>query len=452
MHFMIRIRKGLDLPIAGQPFQQVEPARGARSVALLGDDYVGMRPTMAVQEGDRVKLGDVVFTDKKTEGVRYNAPAAGRVAAINRGAKRALLSVVIDVEGDAEETFPAYERSRIAGLSRDDVVENLVRSGLWVAFRTRPFSRVPATNAVPHSLFVTAIDTNPLAADPALVIARDREAFETGLDIVGKLTEGKVFLCKAPGADVPAGTNPRVSVEEFAGPHPAGLAGTHIHFLDPVGPRKSVWHVGHQDVTAIGRLFTRGRIVPERIVALGGPGVQRPRLLETRLGASTMELTAGEISNGEGTHRVISGSVFSGRTAAGAVAYLGRFHTQISALPEDRSRHLIGYLAPGLEQHSVFPAFLSSWVNRRPLKFTTSTHGSPRGMVPIGTYEAVMPLDILATQLLRAILVGDVESAINLGCLELDEEDLALCTYACPSKYEYGPVLRHMLTIIEKEG
>lgn len=443
---MIRTKKGLDLPISGAPEQVIEPSRSIRSVAILGDDYPGMKPTMAVREGDRVKKGQVLFTDKKTEGVRYTAPAAGVVSAINRGAKRVLASVVIEVEGEDAESFGTFG----GDVPRQQLVDTLVASGLWTGIRTRPFSKVPPPDGAPHSLFVTAIDTNPLAADPAVVINARREDFALGLDLVAKLTDGTAFLCTAEGVDVPGGTASNITAETFSGPHPAGLPGTHIHFLDPVGPNKTVWYVGYQDVIAIGALARTGELANERVIALSGPGVVRPRLLSTVLGASTDELTAGEEDGAE--NRVISGSVFAGHTGYGPKAFLGRYHNQISVIPEGGEREFLGYLNPGFDSHSVFPIYLSNWLKRRNLKFTTTSNGSPRAMVPIGTYESVMPMDILATQLLRAILTQDLELAINLGCLELDEEDLALCTYACPGKYVYGPVLRDVLTLIEKEG
>jgi Na+-transporting NADH:ubiquinone oxidoreductase subunit A len=447
---MIRIRKGLTLPLAGAPAQQIDAASPVRHVGILGREYIGMRPTMEVTEGDQVRRGEVLFTDKKNEGVRFTAPASGRIVEVNRGQRRVLLSVVIEVDGDEQETFPSFDAGQLKTLSRDQVTEQLVQSGLWTALRTRPFSRIPQIGSVPNSLFVTAIDTNPVAADPRVAIGEQQESFAFGLDLLAKLTDGPVHVCTAPGANIPLGQEPRLLLQEFAGPHPAGLPGTHIHFLDPVGTRRKVWYIGYQDVIAVGKLFTTGRLWNERIVALGGPGARNPRLLRTVLGASTAELTAGELNDGE--QRVISGSVFSGRTAQGAEAYLGRYDNQISVLPEGREREMLGYLLSGGIKHSVFPVFPSRWVRQRPLRFTTSTNGSPRGMVPIGTYEAVMPLDILATPLLRALLVGDLDSAIKLGCLELDEDDIALCTYACPAKYEYGPVLRDVLTTIEKEG
>ncbi len=447
---MIKIKKGLDLPISGKPEQRVEDARAVRSVALLGDDYPGMKPTMLVQEGETVRRGQALFSDKKNEGVLYTAPVAGRISGIHRGAKRALQSVVIDVEGNAAESFPGVGAGGIASLTSERVTETLVASGLWTALRTRPFSRVPAIGTRPHSIFVTAMDTNPLAADPALIIGAAEEAFKAGLDALAKLTDGPVHVCHEAASSVPLGSDGRAQASAFAGIHPAGLPGTHIHFLDPVGPKKTVWYVGYQDVIAAGRLFLTGELDTSRIVALGGPGVERPRLLKTVLGANLTELTAGELDGRE--NRIISGSVFSGRTAESPVDFLGRYHVQVSVLPEDRERRLIGYLSPGTHRHSVFPIYLSKWLGEKGIQFTTSTNGSQRGMVPIGTYEAVMPLDILPTQLLRALLVGDLDTAVNLGALELDEDDVALCTYACPAKYEYGPVLRSVLDTIEKEG
>ncbi|WP_339510255.1 Na(+)-translocating NADH-quinone reductase subunit A [Pseudomonas sp. RL_15y_Pfl2_60] len=445
---MIKIKNGLDLPITGAPAQRIEAARPVRSVAVIGYDYHGMKPTMEVQVGDRVKLGQILFADKKTPGVVYTAPAAGVISAIHRGERRVLQSVVIDIEGDEQVTFAQYPASELAGLSHEKVRENLQQSGLWTALRTRPFSKVPAIDAVPNSIFVTAIDTHPLAADPAVVIAEYATDFESGLQVLS--TFAKVFLCKADGANVPGEQLQGVQAEAFAGPHPAGLAGTHIHFLDPVTATKNVWSIGYQDVIAIGKLFTTGQLWTDRVVSLAGPVVETPRLLRTRLGANLEELTAGELQPGE--NRVVSGSLLGGRTAQGAFAFLGRYHQQVSCLAEGNDREMLHYLRAGVNKHSVLNIFVSKLAAAKKFAFSTTTNGSPRAMVPVGNYEAVMPLDILPTQLLRYLIVGDTEMAQKLGCLELDEEDLALCTYVCAGKYEYGPILRDNLASIEKEG
>jgi Na+-transporting NADH:ubiquinone oxidoreductase subunit A len=445
---MFKISKGLDLPISGAPTQVIEMAAAVRTVAVIGPDYHGMKPTMLVKEGDRVKKGQVIFTDKKMEGVKYTAPASGTVTAINRGERRVFQSVVIRVEGDESETFAAYSGSELKSLERNKVVDNLVESGLWTAFRTRPFSKVPEIASAPSSIFVTAMDTNPLAASPEVVLADQAEAFADGLTVLVRLTAGKVFVCKALGTKIP--TTSDVTVEEFSGVHPAGLAGTHIHFLDPVSDKKTVWSINYQDVVAVGKLFVTGELSVERVISLAGPQVKNPRLVRTQVGASLEDLVAGELADGES--RVISGSVLSGRTASGPFSYLGRYHNQVSVLLEGRERQMMHYLRAGVEKHSVMNVFLSKLTGKKSFDMTTTTNGSDRTMYPVGSFERVMPLDILPTQLLRALVVNDTEQAQKLGALELDDEDLALCTYSCSGKFEYGPILRDCLTLIEKEG
>ncbi|MFT5720664.1 MAG: Na+-transporting NADH:ubiquinone oxidoreductase subunit A [Motiliproteus sp.] len=442
---MIRITKGLDLPIAGAPKQTIVNGPQVNSVAIIGSDYIGMKPTMSVREGDRVKLGQVIFSDKKTPGVKFTAPASGVVSAINRGQKRALQSVVIDVDGDEAVEFATYDAAKV---TREQVVENLVESGLWTALRTRPYSRVPSPESAPNSIFITAMDTNPLAADPVVIIAEHKQAFVAGQQILSKLVQGKLFVCKAAGAEVPAAAE--ATVQEFSGVHPAGNAGTHIHFLDPVGEHKTVWTIGYQDVIAVGKLFETGVLWTERVVALAGPQVPEPILIRTRLGANTDHLVAGLVRDAD--NRVISGSIFNGRTAEGTLAYLSRYAVQVSVLLEGRSRDFMGWGAAGAEKHSLLNIVTGKLNVGKLFSFTTTTNGSERAMVPVGQFEEVMPLDILPTQLLRALVVGDMDAAIALGALELEEEDLALCTYACTGKYEYGVILRDNLTNILKEG
>ena len=445
---MIKLKKGLDIPLAGSPKQEISAGNTINTVAVLGEEYIGMRPTMSVEVGDTVKKGQVLFEDKKTPGVKFTAPLAGTVKEINRGAKRVLQSVVIAAAGDDAVQFAKYSADQLAGVSREQIVQNLVDSGLWVALRTRPFSQTPAIDSTPRAIFVNAMDTNPLAADPAVVIAADSEAFTQGLTLLATLTDGKLYLCKKAGATVP--TISKAEVAEFDGPHPAGLVGTHIHLLDPVSAKKVVWHIGYQDVIAIGKLFTTGELHSERVIAVAGPAVKNPRLVKTVLGASTSELTAGELADGQ--NRIISGSVLAGATANGVHGYVGRYHTQLSVLAEGTEKEFLGWIAPGATKFSVTRAYLSHLNPKRLFNMTTTTNGSARAMVPIGNYERVMPLDILPTLLLRDMVSGDTDGAISLGCLELDEEDLALCTFVCPGKYDYGTILRSCLTTIQKEG
>lgn len=447
----LRINKGLTLPIEGAPRQVIEDGPAISRVALVGADYVGMKPTMLVAEGDQVALGQALFEDKKNPGVMYTAPGAGVVESINRGAKRVLQSVVVRLEGDAAERFDRFDDAELESLDAQIVKDNLIRSGLWTALRQRPYSKTPAVGASTEAIFITAIDSNPLAADPAVVLAENADNFQRGLRLLATLAP-RLYLCQAPGAPIAAPALPNLQVAEFEGPHPSGLVGTHIHLLHPVSSGRSVWHIGYQDVAAIGELFATGRLPTQRVIALGGPQCRQPRLLRTRLGASTDELIANEVGDAPEC-RVISGSVWSGRRAAGWASFLGRYHQQISILAEGREREFLGWVRPGIDKFSAINVFVSS-LRRATKRFamTTSQNGSPRAMVPIGNYEDVMPLDILPTQLLRALVVRDTDSAQALGCLELDEEDLALCSFVCVGKYDFGPYLRANLEQIEREG
>ncbi|MBM3779542.1 MAG: Na(+)-translocating NADH-quinone reductase subunit A [Acidimicrobiia bacterium] len=452
-----RATRGLAIPIDGEPAAEIDRARTVSHVALLGDDYIGMRPTLHAAVGDSVRRGQLLFEDKKTPGVRFTAPAAGRVAAINRGERRAFQSLVIELSSEeregrgAQAAFASYTGRHPSALSRQAVRDLLLESGLWTALRARPFSRVADPAETPRSVFVTAIDTDPLAPPVAPIVRGREDDFDAGLAALGQLHDGPVFVCTPERFDAPIPAGERVRHERFAGPHPAGTVGFHIHTLDPAGRGRLVWHAGCQDVLAIGRLFRTGTLDSTRVIALGGPAALRPRLLQTRIGASLDELLDGELDAGE--VRVVSGSVLSGRAASGTVrGYLGRHHRQVSVLPEGRRREFMGWAAPGVREFSALPIFLSRLLPRQRFRMTTSTHGSPRAIVPIGLYEKVMPYDVEPTFLLKALVSRDLERAEQLGCLELDEEDLALCTFVCPGKHDYGSELRAVLSSIEEGG
>lgn len=449
VYSMIKIRRGLDLPISGAPTQAIHQGPRISQLGVMGSDYHGMKPTMAVRVGDAVSQGQLLFTDKKNPGVKFTSPASGTVIAINRGERRVFQSIVIDIEGDAKESFPVTDSKSLPDLSRDNIVENLINSGQWTAFRTRPYSKIPAVDSIPTSIFVTATDTNPLAADPEIIISERMQAFSDGLTIISKLTDGGVNLCLGPNSNIDQPDIDNVRLHKFSGPHPAGLVGTHIHYIDPVSARKTVWSIGYQDVIAIGALFTSGHTDNNRVIALGGPQVHEPRLLRTQLGANLNQLVIGELHNED--NRIISGSVLSGRKAAGEFAFLGRYHNQVSVIKEDRNREFLHYLRAGVNKHSALPIYASG-LTKKLINMTSSTNGSERAMVPVGGYEDVTALDILPVQLLRSLIVGDTEMAQQLGCLELDEEDMGLYTYVCVGKYEYGPILRDNLSRIEKEG
>ena len=376
---------------------------------------------------------------------------------MNRGDRRALQSIVIELSRSEREgrpdapRFSGFSGRHPSGLTDDEIRALLLESGLWIALRGRPFSRVANPADRPHSVFVTATDTNPLAPSVETIMAGAQGAFETGLFALAKLTDGPLFVCTAKDLPLTLPQVERLRHEVFTGPHPSGTVGLHIHRLDPVDRQKIVWHVGYQDVIAIGRLFERGEFWTDRVIALAGPSVTDPRLLRTRLGAALGDLVRGELAGGE--HRVIAGSVLSGRAAAGEVfGYLGRYHQQVSVIEEGREREFLGWLGPGFDRFSTVNTFVSRLLPGRRFALTTSTNGSRRAVIPIGMYERVMPFDLMPTFLARALAMRDAERAEELGCLELDEEDLALCSFVCPGKSDFGPWLRDVLTEIEKEG
>ncbi|AWI84895.1 NADH:ubiquinone reductase (Na(+)-transporting) subunit A [Alloyangia pacifica] len=442
------LRKGLDVPVLGTPEGGIEDGAAVRTVAVLGQDYIGLKPRLAVQEGDVIAAGAPILAHKDTPEVQVTAPVSGRIKAINRGARRVLISVEIEVDPSAAD--PVDFSAVGDATTGEGLAEKLCAAGLWTSFRTRPYSKVPAADARPAAIFVTAMDSEPLSADAATIIAEDADAFARGLQALPLLTEGNVYLCQEIGADVPGADLPGITAAGFSGPHPAGLAGTHMHFLEPPSSSKTVWSIGYHDVIAIGKLLETGRVDGSRIIALSGPMCSRPRLVRTLAGASMLELCAEDL-NGSAPVRVISGSILSGRMGAGPDAFLGRYARQITLIEEDHKQIPMGWIRPMPGKFAVQPV-LGSAFTKKLYALTSNLNGGRRAMVPIGTFEQLMPQDFLPTQLLRALLVMDTDTAQALGALELDEEDLGLVGFACPAKYEYGIALRDSLSKIEKEG
>lgn len=447
----VKCMKGLDVPIDGAPAPIIEETREVGRLAVLGADYVGLEPKMLVAEGDRVSLGQPLFQQKRDPAILFTAPANGTVANIHRGERRVLKAVVINIDGE-DTTKEVPGMTGTGDLGAEELRSRLLESGLWTAFRTRPFSRIPASSATPRSIFVTACDTRPLSGDPQVVVVEYQEAFSLGLDILARMASGRVFLCT--GAEWSGGTGSASAIEHvvFEGPHPAGLPGTHIHHLDPVGSNAEVWHIGYQDVIAIGKLIGEGSLWTERVVALGGRAFNNPRMVRTRLGADIVALTAGELAASSAENmaaRLISGCVLSGRQARGSEAYLGRYHLQVSAIPQMRPSQWRPWQRPRANRYS-FADLLTRLAGKS--AFTTEQNGRATAMVPIDTFERLIPMDVLAAPLLKSLLIQDTDQAQALGALELDEEDLALCSFVCPGKNDYASALRRNLETIERDG
>ena len=448
---MIHIKKGLDIPVGGKPRQQIDEEKKSKQIAINGLDYIGMKPTMLVKVGDNVKKGQPLFSCKKLEGVLYTSPADGKILKINRGVRRILQTIVIDVnETEQDFEFSHYNNKSLDSLEESEITSLLIESGLWSAIKTRPFSLAPQIGSKPKAIFISAMDTNPLALDPEVVIKEYLDDFKNGIEILSKISEGKTYVGVKRGSSLNLNSTVNVEIKKFDGVHPAGNVGTHIHFIEPVNANHMVWTIGYQDVIAVSKLFQTGKLWTDRYIAIGGPEAKNPRIVKSRIGANLNDLMEGELN--DSASRVISGSILNGHQAAGSLAYLGRYHTQVSVLREGKEREFFGWMCPGTSKFSIARVFLQNILPGKKSDFSTSTHGSPRALVPIGQFERIMPLDILPTPLLISLMTNDTDKAQLLGALELDEEDLALCTFVCPGKTDYGPILRDNLTIIEKEG
>ncbi len=454
---LIRIKKGLDLPLPGgldSAALEVAPEPGR--VALLPQQFWGIKVQLLAQEGDRVQVGSPLFCDRRDPAVLYTAPAAGVVERVVRGDKRMVLAVVVKADNFTEQA--PRPRLDAARAGRAEIVAALAASGLWPALRQRPFDRVAHSAETPRSIFVTAMDSEPLAASPREAVRGREEHFRVGLEALVKLAEHGVKLCSSAEEDwselrsrngqALAG----VTAHQFRGPHPAGLVGTHIHFLDPVGGPRKVWHLAAQDVADIGEFFATGRVPTARRVAVVGPAASRRAFVATRRGAD-MGVFAGFAAGG-GAVRFIGGSALSGRTAQPGTdeGWLGCWDRQVTLLSDETTRDFLGWSAPLGRRWSFTNVYAAKFLGAARLRFDTDLNGSPRAIVPIGVWERVMPLDVLPTQLIKALASDDLEGAEKLGALELAEEDLALCEFVDQSKTPVTALLRTMLTRIEKEG
>jgi Na+-transporting NADH:ubiquinone oxidoreductase subunit A len=449
---MIKITKGLDIPFDVKPPDNlIQEKQTVKKVALLGRDYVGMKPTLRLKKGENVKKGMPLFSCKKTDGVIYTAPASGKIVEVNRGARRVFQSIVIEVDGKEDEVSYENFAQDSKTYTEESIRLLLIESGLWTGLRQRPFSKVPAINSKPKAIFITAMDTNPLVYDPEIVITKYMDDFKFGAEILAKLTKGNVFICTKENTQIDTGyESDSISIKKFAGIHPAGNPGTHIHFLSPNTLETSTWYIGFQDVIAVGKMFKTGKLWTDRYISLAGTGVKNPCIFKTRLGASLDDLFSDE-SIDDNNNRMISGSLLNGFVAKGPFAYLGRYFNQVTVLSDNVEQDFLGWTMPGFKKYSIMPTFFSKFLNKKFFDLNTGVNGGKRAMVPIGAYEKVMPLDTMPTQLLRALLVKDTDMAMDLGLLDLDEEDLALCTFVDPGKVDYGPVIREALIQIEME-
>jgi Na+-transporting NADH:ubiquinone oxidoreductase subunit A len=448
MSTLIRLRKGLNIRLAGRAEKILLPETAVTRFGIRFADFPGLTARLEVQEGDRVRTGSVLFHDKAFPEIRYVSPVSGVVREIIRGEKRVLTEVIIEQEGTEAVDFGAADPLT---LSPEEVKEKLLTSGLWPVLRQRPYHIVARPGEVPRDIFISAFDTAPLAPDLDFVMANTHGShLQTGINALSRLTGGKIHISHdAEGSRVTEVKNLKgVEFHRFAGPHPAGNVGVQIHHLAPVSKGEVVWTLDIQDVVAIGRLFNTGFYDRERIIALAGPGVQHRKYHRIKPGASVGGILKG--NTGKGNLRVISGNVLTGRKIMPDGSF-GFYDNMVTVIPEGDYSEFFGWATPGLKKFSYWRTFVSKLFPRKEYVMDTNIHGGRRAFVVTGHYENVFPMDIYPVHLLKAIMAGDVELMENLGIYEVAEEDFALCEYIDPSKTEIQEIIRSGINLMIKE-
>ena len=447
---VIKIKKGLDIKISGQAEKIYTKAPRAKTFAIKPSDWHGLTPKIIPKLCDPVKVGTPIFYDKYHPEIKFTSPVSGILLSINRGERRRIVEVVI--EDDGKDTAETFLQGDPTDLKREQIVENLLNSGLWPVIRQRPYKVIARPEKPPKSIFISGFDTAPLAPDYDFLL-KDKEAdFQWGVNVLKQLTAGKVYLNlddRYPGNKTLASIK-GVEINHFKGPHPSGNVGIQIHNLDPINKGEIVWTVNPQDVVAIGRLFKTGKYDPSIDVAITGSRVKKPTYIKTIRGTAVAPLLENNLKEGE--NRVISGNVLAGRQVDPEKGYLGSLHSHITVIPEGNYSELFGWILPGFKKLSVSRSFASTWLApNRTFEVDTNYHGGERAFVMTGEYEKVLPMDIYPVQLLKSILVNDIDKMEQLGIYEVAEEDLALCEFVCTSKTPVTKILRDGLRSLRRE-
>ncbi|WP_258104402.1 Na(+)-translocating NADH-quinone reductase subunit A [Marinoscillum sp. MHG1-6] len=448
----IKLKKGFNLNLAGKPEKKITEISQPETFAIKPTDFIGVdRPKLLVKEGDNVKAGSPIFYVKPFEDVKYVSPVSGEVVEIKRGEKRKVLEIKILADKTVEyESFKSYSVSDLAGLSREEIVNHMSQGGVWPSLIQRPYGVIASPEDTPKSIFISAFDSSPLAADYAFILQGKEQYFQAGLDVLKKLTPGLVHLNIDGDAEV-AGVFSQaqgVEINKISGAHPAGNVGVQIHHLDPVNKGDIVWTTTPYFVAQIGRLFIEGKYDASKLVAIAGNSVSAPAYVKTYIGAQAGKLAEGNVESGK--LRYISGNVLTGE-AVGKDGYLGYYHNQISVIPEGDYEEFLGWILPSSTKLSFHKAFglLSFLGGKKEFKVDTNTHGEQRSFVVTGAFEKVLPMDILPTYLFKAVLANDYDGMEALGIFEVIEEDVALCEYIDPSKNDLQKILRKGIDLVQ---
>jgi Na+-transporting NADH:ubiquinone oxidoreductase subunit A len=443
-----KVKRGYDLPIKGQAEKTIIGNAESTHAYVHPSKIPGIKPRLLVKKGDQVKRGTPLYQDKQNTDRIFVSPASGTIDEIALGERRALDKVSIKISGDDVEQFRAYKRDEVSGIDRSELIDHLMKGGLWPQIRQRPFSRIASRDIEPSSIFVNCMDTAPLAADPEFNLQGKTVEFQTGI-------EALKVLCPTVHVVVAAGNNSSdflklegVHKHAFAGKHPAGLTSTHIHKIDPIGHGKHVWFLNARDVVDIGDFLLVGQYPVERVVCVAGPAVDKPGYVKTKKGTPIAEIA--RLAGPEENVRFISGNVLSG-SAAEAGDSIGLYDDLVTVVREGGEQRFLGWLIPGFSRPTYSRAYMSGFLPARRMDMDTSLNGEERAFVKTGDYEKVMGLDVLPEFLIKAILIEDIERMEKLGILEVDPEDFALCAYICPSKIEFSDIVARGIEMMEAE-
>ena len=443
----IKITKGHDLKISGIPDKNIAYPAQYSTVAIMPNDFRGVKPKLLVKEGDKVDIGSPLFFNKINPEVKWASPGCGKVKDIVYGPRRVIEKIEIELDKDQNSIdHKTYTKEEISNLSGEQVLENILNANLFTFFRQRPFNVIPNHKIPPRDIFISGINTSPLSVDIEVVMASQLEDFQYGIDAISKLTKGNVFLTTKRNSILSSIEN--VKLNTISGPHPAGNVGIQIHHIAHLKPGEIVWTINPQDVVSLGRLFKNGRYHPERIISVGGPSVKTPSYSKVTAGVPVKALINDNLTSEN--VRIISGDVLTGRSTS-SQDYLSFYDYSLSVISNDIKREFIGMLNPGSSssRYSLTPVFVS--LADKLFNFTSSQNGSHRAVVPINTWENVLPMDILPNELYRSIMAKDIEEMENLGIIECDDEDFALCSFACPSKTDVSGVIRQGLNLLQAE-
>ena len=446
---VFKLKKGYDIPLQGSAERRIEKVLKTTAVAVQPIDFRDLRPAMKVEAGDTVSRGSILFVDKQKPEILFRSPAAGTVREVVRGDRRAIQRVIIDLAGDAVETFDKYTVDQVKALSTKQAKDILLKGGLWPTIRQRPFSKIAAVDVSPKSIFISAVDSAPLQAESDMLLEGQEKNFQLGIQLLSKLTEGKIHLSVSARTKAFFSSISGVELHEFSGPHPAGNVGVQIHHIDRIQASEKVWYVSPRHVAQIGSFLSSGEYPGSKTYALTGSELEKRHYVAGTEGALVRDLV--EAALNKKTQRVISGNILTG-TKSSSLGFIGFYDDMLTVIPELQGRRFLGWLRLGMNANSFWPMFLSKLTPKKKFAPTTDMNGEERAFVSTGEYEKLVPMDVLPVHLCKAILVEDIELMEQLGIYEVAPEDLALCSYICPSKIEFGDIILKGIKAMEKEG